>query len=277
MDDDTPDTQEGKELETIASPTTSDAAIFDLPQSKDTLTTFCYKLTAVADVITAGKSVAVATGYAAITNQEQRPVQKATAEMTPSESDAWTWFKTGSYTLPDLDWNTSVDPKPLSAKPLKTARRRAEALNRLYKTDQAQPAHSVWFTKHHLVHLDLVKAMARVIGAERDLVGGGVWTATQLADLQSINKILAVTAQFVNGRGSQPLLPAIARAQAVVVTRRDALRNQIVGRKRKRGSLAGYELAVSLGILVVQPPTEVRGPWKSSEKGERAAGSGGRQ
>ncbi len=65
--------------------------------------------------------------------------------------------------------------------------------------------------------------MARVIGAERDLVGGGVWTTTQLADLHSINKILSVTAETVKGRGSEPLLPAINRAQAVLVSRREKI------------------------------------------------------
>lgn len=80
---------------------------------------------------------------------------------------------------------------------------RAEALNRLYKTDEALPFHPVWFTKHHLVCLPLAKAMARVIGAERDLIGGGVWTSTQLADLQSINNILTITAQIVKGGKSK--------------------------------------------------------------------------
>ncbi len=214
----------------------SDTAILDIPQSEDTLTIFCCKLTAIADVVTSEKSVAIATGYSAVASQEQRPVQKAIAQMSPSEGEAWEWFETGSYTLPDMDWRTSIDSILLSAKPLKTARRRAEALNRIYKTDKAQPCHSVWFTKHHPVHIPLVKAMARIIGAERDLVGGGVWTATQLADLQSINKILSIIAQFVSGRASQPLLPVITHAQAVLVSHRDALRNYIVGRKRKRGT-----------------------------------------
>jgi hypothetical protein len=78
--------------------------------------------------------------------------------------------------------------------------------------------------------------MVRVIGVERDLVGSGTWTATQLADLQSINKILPATTQIVNGRASNPFLPAITRAQAVLVCHRDTLRNLIVGRKRKRGT-----------------------------------------
>lgn len=63
--------------------------------------------------------------------------------MPYDESEAWAWFESGSYALPDMDWTTDIGPTPLSPTPLKTARCRAEALNRLYKTDQAQPYHSV--------------------------------------------------------------------------------------------------------------------------------------
>ncbi len=232
----TPDAQKLEGSATMALPMRTGTAILAIPQSEDTLTILCRKLTAIAELVSAGQSVAVVTGYAAAASQEQRAVQEATRQMRPCEGRVWAWFERGSCALPDMDWTTNVDPTPLSPTPLKTARRRAEALNRLYKTDQAQPCHSVWFTKHHLAYLPLVKAMARVIGAERDLVGGGVWTATQLADLQSINKILSVTTQIVSGRASDPLLPAITRAQAVLASHRDTLRNLIVGRKRKRGT-----------------------------------------
>lgn len=60
-----------------------------------------------------------------------------------------------------MDWKINIDPSPLSPKRLQTARRRAEALNRRYKTDEALPSHSVWFTKHYPVYLPLVKAMTR--------------------------------------------------------------------------------------------------------------------
>lgn len=78
--------------------------------------------------------------------------------------------------------------------------------------------------------------MARVIDAGRGLIGGGVWTATQLADLQSINNILSITAQLVKGGKSKDQLRAINNAQAVLVSRRDALRNLIISRKCKRGT-----------------------------------------
>ena len=211
------------------------AVILAIPRSEDTLMILCSKLTAIAEVVSAGQSVAIATAYAAAASQEWRAVQKAINEMRPPERRLWDLFETSSIALPDMDWKIDIDPTPLSPRPLRTARRRAEALNRLYKTNEALPPHSVWFTKHHSIYLPLVKAMARVIGAERDLVGGGVWTATQLADLQSINEILSVTAQLVKGGKSKDQLRAISNAQAVLVSRRDSLRNLIISRKRKRG------------------------------------------
>lgn len=221
---------------TTAFPKEPGTAILATPRSEDTLIILCSKLTAIAEVVSAGQSVAVATAYAAAASQERRAVQKAINEMSPPERRAWDLFETGSLALPDMDWKLDIDPTPLSPRPLQTARRRAEALNRLYKTNEALPSHSVWFTKNHSVYLPLVKAMARVIGAERDLIGGGVWTATQLADLQSINNILSITAQLVKGGKSKGKLRAINNAQAVLVSRRDALRNLIISRKRKRGT-----------------------------------------
>lgn len=216
--------------------------ILPIPRSEDTLPTLRSKLTAIAQVISSGHSIAVATGYAASTHQSPNALRKAVNEMHPLERFAWNAFEEGTIILPAMNWTTNLDPTPtpLSPKPLRVARRRAEALNRIYKTNEALPAHVTWFTQNHLGCLPLVKAMARVIGAERDLIGGGTWTATQLADLQSINSILSVTAQVVkngNGKGwgsKSETTRAIAQAQTVLASRRDELRSLIVGRSRKR-------------------------------------------
>lgn len=226
--------QEGSEMMAIIKE--SGTAVLAIPPKEDTLIILCSKLTAIMEAVVAGQSVAVATAYAAATSPDRHALRRAISQMPPFEAKVWTWFATGSCALPDMEWKTSIDTTPRSPRPLMTAQRRAEALNRLYKTDQAHPPHWVWFTKHHSVYLPLVKAMARVIGAERDLIGGGVWTATQLADLQSINNILSVTAQIVKGNKHKPQLRAITRAQAVLVSYRDNLRNLVVGRKRKRST-----------------------------------------
>jgi hypothetical protein len=38
-----------------------------------------------------------------------------------------------------------------------------------YGTDQARSSHSMWFVKNHIEYLPLAKAMARVIGMERQM------------------------------------------------------------------------------------------------------------
>ena len=70
----TPDAQEQEGSGMIALPAKSDTVILAIPQNQDTLKILCSKLTAIADVVTAGRSVTVAIGYSAAANQEQRAV-----------------------------------------------------------------------------------------------------------------------------------------------------------------------------------------------------------
>ena len=156
--------------------------------------------------------------------------------MSPEERQVWDLYIEGKYPLPEIDWDSNRDTVPTSSKPLRIARRRAEALNHLYKADKADPSHSVWFTKSQLFHLPLVKAMARVIGAERNLLGGQcALNATQLADLQSINKILSLLGQIL-ARGVCDLFSfEIGDAQRVLGSQRDKLRALlgVNGKRRK--------------------------------------------
>jgi hypothetical protein len=89
------------------------------------------------------------------------------------EYEVWTTFKQRLWRLPEVDWNKNRLPPPTSSKSLKIARRRAEALNRLYETDQAHEGHVTWVTQNEIEFLPITKAMARVIGAGRNHVGGG--------------------------------------------------------------------------------------------------------
>jgi hypothetical protein len=64
--------------------------------------------------------------------------------------------------------------------------------------------------------------MARVIGEERNLVGGcGGWSATQLADLQSINRILPISGQIC--QESNVIRSDIADYQRALGTHRHGL------------------------------------------------------
>lgn len=169
-----------------------------IPQEEDSITALERKLVALAEAVHSGKSVALVTSYAACAIQERDTTKKAVAEMSSWESDVWSLYVQGTYPLPKIDWKTSRGRVPVSPRPLRLARRRAEALNRLYKTTEADESHAVWLVNNELDHLPLVKAMARVIGAERDLLGGqSALNAIQMADLQSINHILSVSGQVL--------------------------------------------------------------------------------
>lgn len=88
---------------TTAFPKEPGTAILAIPRSEDTLIILCSKLTVIAEVVSAGQSVAVATAYAAAANQERCAVQKAINEMSPLERRTWDLFETGSLALPDMN------------------------------------------------------------------------------------------------------------------------------------------------------------------------------
>lgn len=118
------------------------------------------------------------------TSFQPKAVQQAVAGMGPYELVMWKAFispssKNGHVTYEDLlekapiDFNTDFETAPTNKAPLRAARRRAEALNYLYQSDRATAGHAVWFSKvykeERVCWVWLVKAVARMIGAERDL------------------------------------------------------------------------------------------------------------
>jgi hypothetical protein len=206
-------------------------SVLSIPAIGDTKAQIHSKLASLAEVIVSGKSIALATGYAATTDSGDDAVTGAINQMLPWERELWEHFRSGSYPLPEIDWTKDQEPAPTSPKPLKIASRRAEALNRLYKTDKANETHVAWLTKHRIEHLPLVKLMARVIGAEINLTGGnGRWSAIQFADLQSINRILSLSSTIIAADGPSKGLANITTAQQVLGRRRHELR-ALTGKK----------------------------------------------
>jgi hypothetical protein len=198
-------------------------SVLPIPHLSDNPNELLSKLAAIADVIRAGKSIAEATAYSAAPTQDKNAEKIAVSQMRRQEQEAWTTFKDELWYLPEFDWDSNSLPPPTSARPLKTARRRAEALNRLYQTNRAHEGHIVWITENNIALLHLVQAMARVIGEERNLVGGrGGWSATQFADLQSINRILSISGQICQNK-SNVLRSEIAEIQRVLGTHRHRL------------------------------------------------------
>jgi hypothetical protein len=206
-----------------------------IPKMGDSAVLLNSKLTALVEAVLSGQSITLATKFAAVEFQERSATEKAINEMHPREHDWWQAYIGNRCQLPTINWSLDHDTIPTSPKSLRVARRRAEALNYLYKTDQASPGHSVWFTANHPEYLPLVKAMARVIGAERNLLGGqSTLNATQLADLQSINRILSISGQILEDNGRDLLSSEIGKAQRILGAQRESLRSLLRGREMKR-------------------------------------------
>ncbi|PON20254.1 hypothetical protein TGAM01_v210896 [Trichoderma gamsii] len=99
-----------------------------IPEKGDSIDVLQRKLTALADAMRHGQSIASMTNYAAATIKERDTIKIATADMPPQEVEAWSLYIDGNYPLPKIDWNDSRDPIPFTKRPLRKADRRAEAL-----------------------------------------------------------------------------------------------------------------------------------------------------
>lgn len=82
-----------------------------------------------------------------------------------------------------------------------------------------------WFTENREGLLPLVKAMARVIGAEKDLCGGREGVVK--AELQTVDAILRVLGDVVEKRKGEIDGFSVARAQSVLGEERRRLRGLI--------------------------------------------------
>ncbi|RDL37629.1 uncharacterized protein BP5553_05062 [Venustampulla echinocandica] len=201
-------------------------SVLPIPELEDSLDELVSKLAAIINVIRDGKSISEATAYLAIKDREAENV--AMGQMGFEEKQIWTCYINGNCKLPDFNWEVNQLPPPTSKRPLKKYGRRAEALNRLYKTDQAHEGHMAWITQYHASELlPIVKAIDRVIGAERNLTAGhdGL-SATKFADLQSINLILRISGQICKRAESIGTRRKISEAQALLASHRRRLQAQ---------------------------------------------------
>ncbi|KAL8671083.1 MAG: hypothetical protein Q9168_004408 [Polycauliona sp. 1 TL-2023] len=193
-----------------------------LPQYSDSPATLHAKLTTILSKVTSGQSLAAATSFIATPNIVHDPVTKATQAMDDNQRMQWDAYIANPGLLKPIDWTKDIEPAPTSKRPLQNAKRRAEALNRLYGTDKALPGNAVWFTKNHEHLLPLVKAMARVIGAERDICGGTHGLAK--ADLQTINAILKTVGAIAAKKDGTIKGSMLASVQGMLGAERQRLR-----------------------------------------------------
>ena len=132
-------------------------AVLPLPNEQDSLAVLDAKMSSYLYVVHIGTSIDAATGSVVGQSEIETPENQAVQGMKPRERD---------YYDASIDWNTDRNHTPTSQRPLKKALRRAEALNRIYSTNKAEPCHYTYFVEHHVLWLPLVTAVARIIGAE---------------------------------------------------------------------------------------------------------------
>ncbi|AXU24204.1 hypothetical protein [Trichoderma harzianum bipartite mycovirus 1] len=222
------------------------AAALPIPEMGDSFEELQRKLRALAHVVEQGRSVAVATGYKAAAQQERDPREIARMAMTPVEImqlDAW---ETGAA-LPKMDWGKDQGEPPQGDASRATALRRAAALNRLYKTDKATVENSTYFVKNYSPLIPLLTAVTKIIGAQRDLVGGmEELDEMQMAEIQTIGKIVATAQTNINRIQEEVrrLLRDINYSNSVLLARSHALKELIPKYKKKKDPVNDARLAV---------------------------------
>lgn len=180
-------------------PTIPPIAVLPLPSENDSLSVLTTKLSSFLYVIHVGRSVAVATGYVPDKSIKATPESRAVDGMRPHERDYFeAWKERSPLSLPSIDWDTDRGHTPVSQRPLKKAQRRAEALNRIYKTDKAEPCHYTHFVENNPLWVPLVTAVARVIGAERNQKETLMKPPPQRHELQVLRSIVQVSMQIIS-------------------------------------------------------------------------------
>lgn len=74
-----------------------------------------------------------------------------------------------------------------------------------------------------------------MIGAERNLLGGQyAINASQMADLQTLNRILSVSTEALKKNKGTPMSTEISLAQQVLIAQRDTLRTALTGKEKRK-------------------------------------------
>ena len=174
-------------------------AVLPLPAEDDDLVVLNAKLSSYLYVVHVGNSIAAATGLIHGVPTREPPESRAIDEMRPHEREYYeAWKERSPLSLPCIDWDADRGRTPTSQRPLKKAARRAEALNRIYSTERAEPCHYTHFTENHPLWVPLVTAVARVIGAERHQQETSTKLKAYSHDFQLVQKIVQSSLQVVS-------------------------------------------------------------------------------
>lgn len=237
-----------------------------VPLPDDSLEVIRDKIGALAKVVTSQKSVAVATGFTTAAHDTRDPEVLARMSMTPMEEEQLDAWRTG-LKLPSVNWDTDSDDPPDGDKARKRMERRAAALAQIYKHPGVSAGNAVWFTKNHEYMLPLVISVAKIHGAERELVGGQTTlNEMELAEVQAIHKINAVALNVVNDtfRQLNILVRAINTSKDTLQAREHAIKDKLPKRHQKESVANKYREAVG------KPKIGAEFDYRGLAKGGRA-------
>ncbi|KAL9581188.1 MAG: hypothetical protein Q9212_004052 [Teloschistes hypoglaucus] len=200
----TPKEEEEEEEEpdtTNSAGETTTTPILDLPTENDGFSILATKILALAQVVKTGQSIAIRTGYRATTMAGKDPEAVALEGMKELERMMYQAWKKGCRLEP-YDFNPrpgGAVVEPTTAKMAKEYQDRAAALSIMYGIPGTiTAAQAMMWTRSESPYIPCMKAIMRV---ERQKVAmtGGIpnLTSLEVGDLQTLKKILAVTAATV--------------------------------------------------------------------------------
>ncbi|KZL72148.1 hypothetical protein CI238_00846 [Colletotrichum incanum] len=173
------------------------ADVISLPKDEDDLETLVEKISALAEVVSHNRSLAVWTGFAATPNPQRDPFDIAKAEADPRELGLFNRFDEIGRRLPaSKQFDVLKNVKPLEKENKKTAARyedMASCVDEVFGTRGATKENVCWIVENMEVMLPLVKFYLRVKRARRNLLGGQEsLTSNELAEYQTVRKIRSV-------------------------------------------------------------------------------------
>ncbi|KAF2858357.1 hypothetical protein K470DRAFT_272491 [Piedraia hortae CBS 480.64] len=172
--------------------------ILQVPNPGDDMDKTMKIVQALSSVVDEGKSIAAATGYVLATNKPVPPEDAAMSHMTPEQELAYRGWKSGAD-LPQIEWTVSRVDVPGGPQSDAHFSKRAAAMRVLFKDQDIDQQNAVWLTFNAPDLLPLVKAVEKILNAERDSTGGQVGIKSQeLADYQTLRKVIGVASSNAN-------------------------------------------------------------------------------
>ncbi|KAL2880824.1 hypothetical protein SGCOL_003851 [Colletotrichum sp. CLE4] len=171
--------------------------IISLPKNEDEVETLLEKTSALADVVSHNRSLAVHTAFAATPNPKRDTITIAKKEADVRELEMYDRFEDIDYQLPPtVRLDVLKDVKPLDRENKKTSARyedMASCVDEVFGTRGATKENVAWIVENMEVALPLVKFYLRVKRARRNLSGGQEsLSSNELAEYQTVRKIRSV-------------------------------------------------------------------------------------